>query len=193
MKRRRLWGLQFRLASVLLLSLSGCGDPDPVDPDPTPDGGAMDTTAPTITESSQSATQLQGQGPVTFSVTARDEETPQLTFSWTASIGTLGTPSSTGTTSEVLWTAPPCLPPNTAVSITVTITNGGNLTVTRDFTLSAGNPCTTLTVKAGSLYSVALRSDGTVWAWGNNSSGQLGDGMEQVKPVPINTLLPWEP
>jgi alpha-tubulin suppressor-like RCC1 family protein len=29
-------------------------------------------------------------------------------------------------------------------------------------------------VAAGAYYSVALRSDNTVWAWGNNASGQLG-------------------
>ena len=31
-------------------------------------------------------------------------------------------------------------------------------------------------VEAGWYYSLALRSDGTVWAWGNNSEGQLGIG-----------------
>lgn len=32
-------------------------------------------------------------------------------------------------------------------------------------------------VAAGSNHSLALRSDGTVWAWGDNSSGQLGTGV----------------
>jgi alpha-tubulin suppressor-like RCC1 family protein len=31
-------------------------------------------------------------------------------------------------------------------------------------------------VAAGSSFGLALRSDGTVWAWGSNGSGQLGDG-----------------
>jgi alpha-tubulin suppressor-like RCC1 family protein len=31
-------------------------------------------------------------------------------------------------------------------------------------------------ISAGESYSLALRSDGTVWAWGDNSYGQLGDG-----------------
>jgi alpha-tubulin suppressor-like RCC1 family protein len=31
-------------------------------------------------------------------------------------------------------------------------------------------------VSAGDQHSLALKDDGTVWAWGNNSSGQLGDG-----------------
>lgn len=31
-------------------------------------------------------------------------------------------------------------------------------------------------ISAGSLYAMALRSDGTVWSWGSNSNGQLGTG-----------------
>ena len=31
-------------------------------------------------------------------------------------------------------------------------------------------------VAAGGYHTLALKNDGTVWAWGNNSSGQLGDG-----------------
>ena len=31
-------------------------------------------------------------------------------------------------------------------------------------------------VAAGAGHSLALKSDGTVWAWGNNADGQLGDG-----------------
>jgi alpha-tubulin suppressor-like RCC1 family protein len=31
-------------------------------------------------------------------------------------------------------------------------------------------------ISAGTGYSLALRSDGTVWAWGRNNFGQLGDG-----------------
>ena len=31
-------------------------------------------------------------------------------------------------------------------------------------------------IAAGYYHTVALKSDGTVWAWGNNQFGQLGDG-----------------
>ena len=31
-------------------------------------------------------------------------------------------------------------------------------------------------VAAGSFHSVALKADGTVWAWGWNGMGQVGDG-----------------
>ena len=37
---------------------------------------------------------------------------------------------------------------------------------------------------AGSNYSAALKNDGTVWVWGYNGSGQLGDGTNQHSPTP---------
>jgi alpha-tubulin suppressor-like RCC1 family protein len=40
-------------------------------------------------------------------------------------------------------------------------------------------------VAADSSYSMALRSDGTVWAWGANSTGQLGDGTATQRTTPI--------
>ncbi len=32
-------------------------------------------------------------------------------------------------------------------------------------------------IAAGAAHSCALRSDGSVWCWGGNQSGQLGDGV----------------
>src|SRR3989344_3065987 len=45
-------------------------------------------------------------------------------------------------------------------------------------------------VAAGSGHSLALKSDGTVLAWGNNASGQLGDGTttSQTTPVQVSGL-----
>lgn len=37
----------------------------------------------------------------------------------------------------------------------------------------------------GHYFSLALKSDGTVWAWGNNSDGQLGNGTQTDSPVPV--------
>ncbi len=46
-------------------------------------------------------------------------------------------------------------------------------------------------VSAGSDHSLALRSDGSVWAWGDNDFGQLGDRgatIDQQTPVPVSGL-----
>lgn len=45
-------------------------------------------------------------------------------------------------------------------------------------------------VEDGNGFVYALKSDGTVWAWGINSSGQLGDGttFERTRPVQTNGL-----
>jgi alpha-tubulin suppressor-like RCC1 family protein len=41
-----------------------------------------------------------------------------------------------------------------------------------------------IAVAAGGEHSLALKSDGTVWAWGRNLEGQLGDGGTTSRPVP---------
>lgn len=40
-------------------------------------------------------------------------------------------------------------------------------------------------VSGGALHSLALRADGTVWAWGNNDYGQLGDGTTSNGYYPV--------
>ncbi|MEC4685982.1 MAG: hypothetical protein VST71_09665 [Nitrospirota bacterium] len=50
--------------------------------------------------------------------------------------------------------------------------------------------CSIVSVAAGDAHTVALRTDGTVWAWGDNRSGQLGDGttLDSITPVQVNGL-----
>jgi alpha-tubulin suppressor-like RCC1 family protein len=40
-------------------------------------------------------------------------------------------------------------------------------------------------VAAGNGFSLAVRPDGTVWAWGDNSSGSLGDGTSTHRATPV--------
>ena len=40
-------------------------------------------------------------------------------------------------------------------------------------------------VAAGNDYTIALREDGTVWAWGKNNKGQLGDGTTITRSYPV--------
>jgi alpha-tubulin suppressor-like RCC1 family protein len=43
-------------------------------------------------------------------------------------------------------------------------------------------------IAAGRLHALALRSDGTVWAWGGNAVGQLGNGTVNSKLVPFKVI-----
>ena len=40
-------------------------------------------------------------------------------------------------------------------------------------------------ISAGGYHSLALKNDGTVWSWGSNANGQLGDGMTYYEPAPV--------
>jgi alpha-tubulin suppressor-like RCC1 family protein len=40
-------------------------------------------------------------------------------------------------------------------------------------------------IAAGSAFSLAVKSDGTVWSWGSNSNGQLGDGTTNSRLTPV--------
>ena len=48
-------------------------------------------------------------------------------------------------------------------------------------------------VSAGDSHTVAIRTDGTLWAWGQNYYGQLGDGTttDRNAPVQIGTDDDW--
>ena len=50
-----------------------------------------------------------------------------------------------------------------------------------------------LSVAAGYIHTVALRQDGSLWAWGNNGFGQIGDGTytQRYTPVPIGKDSNW--
>ena len=45
-------------------------------------------------------------------------------------------------------------------------------------------------IAAGGTHTLALREDGTVWSWGDNASGQLGDGTRENRlyPLPVEGL-----
>jgi alpha-tubulin suppressor-like RCC1 family protein len=77
----------------------------------------------------------------------------------------------------------------------------GPLTVTTPVNTSLGTafivapiPAPTTTA-AGQYHSVSIRPDGTLWAWGSNSSGQLGDGTtgtDRISPVQIGSAADWQ-
>ena len=51
-------------------------------------------------------------------------------------------------------------------------------------------------ISAGNNHSLSVKSDGTLWAWGRNNYGQLGDGTTTDRHSPVQFFLkkaamPW--
>lgn len=71
----------------------------------------------------------------------------------------------------------------------------GNGTTTPDVSSPAqiGTATNWSDVSAGENYSLAIKTDGTLWAWGGNASSQLGNGntTEQTSPIQIGTDTNW--
>lgn len=102
-------------------------------------------------------------------------------------------------------------------NVTVTIAQGGSVTITNTgagstifscvlntlgsgtfnqgnlpTTASTGGTTSTFSMKiaAGYSHTMAVKTDGTVWAWGQNGEGQLGDGttINRLTPVQVKGL-----
>ncbi|HLJ16908.1 MAG TPA: hypothetical protein VKV15_20610, partial [Bryobacteraceae bacterium] len=58
-------------------------------------------------------------------------------------------------------------------------------TVSRSVPVQVNGMTGAVKVAAGSQNSLALKSDGTVWAWGSNDFGQLGNGINVNSSVPV--------
>lgn len=56
-------------------------------------------------------------------------------------------------------------------------------------TISAGTNWRTVSVGTGSAaHTVAIKTDGTLWTWGRNSDGELGDNTRTNKSSPVQTV-----
>ncbi len=75
---------------------------------------------------------------------------------------------------------------------TVAFTVGGAL-ATGSVTVSNVTGIDWSAIAAGGSHTVALKSDGTLWAWGDNDYGQLGDGTttDKATPTQIGSATNW--
>jgi alpha-tubulin suppressor-like RCC1 family protein len=71
---------------------------------------------------------------------------------------------------------------------------GDNTTTNRSSPVQIGSLTNWAQVSAGgSSSAAAVKTDGTVWAWGTNSDGQIGDNtsVEKSSPVQLGALTNW--
>lgn len=79
----------------------------------------------------------------------------------------------------------PVTPAGSAGSVTIANTDSNEDPYTFDLSGSCELPVTELDLAAGMFHSVAVKSNGTVWAWGTNDHGELGDGSTAARSGPV--------
>ena len=49
-------------------------------------------------------------------------------------------------------------------------------------------------VSVGASHAIAIKTDRTIWAWGYNYEGELGDGSQNDKssPIQVGSLTNWK-
>ena len=99
---------------------------------------------PRILSTSRSADTATSSQEILFEVVAEDPAGSALSFSWTATTGTVGTADTRGATSRVAWTAPVCVPAGATPSLTATVTNAFQLKATWRFDVVGLPTCGTL-------------------------------------------------
>ncbi|KFE64659.1 PKD domain-containing protein [Hyalangium minutum] len=126
--------------------------------------------APQIDSTFKSSEQAGGGEVVTMGLTAHDPESTPLTFSWTASQGSILATRGTSTASEVDWRAPACL--NGPITVTAAIADAWGAVTHQQFSIAprAGSSCGALTV-SGMRNSYRVRPDGSTLTVPVNLSG----------------------
>lgn len=79
---------------------------------------------------------------------------------------------------------------------TITVSGGANITAqsfTVSFRVSQPLAVEKNRISVGAIYTLSIREDGSLWAWGDNRYGQLGDGTttNRLNPVRIGYATYW--
>ncbi|MCP3875173.1 MAG: tandem-95 repeat protein, partial [Desulfobacteraceae bacterium] len=80
---------------------------------------------------------------------------------------------------EDILTVTPVTDASGSDTITLTLTDSGGLIITQDIVITIASSeaiSNAAPISGGYYHTLSLRDDGTVWAWGKNQYGQLGDG-----------------
>nr|WP_257461007.1 kelch repeat-containing protein [Archangium lipolyticum] len=126
---------------------------------------------------------------ITYEVEASDPEASALTFSWAATVGTIGTPENGASRSRLIWTAPGCVIGGANPNITATVTNAFNLTVTKSFSVAGLPVCSSSWALTGSMavprhwFRAAPLPGGKVLVAGGVSIGGVLATAEVYDPV----------
>ncbi len=138
----------------------------------------LDSVAPTVTITAPTTddTYSASSDTIEISGSASDATSGVSMVTWSSNRGGSGT--ATGTAS---WTVSGVSLSSGDNAITVTAKDGAGNTAKDTITVAAPvKP----QIAAGSGHSVTLKPDGTVWAWGDNTYGQLGDGTTSNGSTP---------
>jgi len=156
-------------------------------------GGDGDGKPPAITISIAPQTARIDAGKSTnLTVTVRNTQNTAFTVTLSPNIG-----SYTINGTSVVYTAPASIVVETTVNLTVIASADPTKTQTAKITLTVPQVIapngSVVAISSGELHTIALKADGSLWAWGWNYRGQLGDGTntDRNTPVRIGTETNW--
>jgi alpha-tubulin suppressor-like RCC1 family protein len=170
--------LKWLLVSVFAVSLLGACNTSL--PETTP-GNTVVTRGPTVTEVSIVASKVAMREADSSLLTATVIGTRGIStaVTWAIEAGGVGTLSST-TGNRIQYYAPTS---SFGRVVRITATSVQDRTKFKTIFVSV-NPAKA-SIAGGGFHTLALRSDGQVLGWGDNSSGQLGDGTTMNQAVPV--------
>ena len=126
--------------------------------------------------------------PVTDIVDAPDEATANTPLILTGTV----VPAD-ATNSDIIWSVKDAGTTGATISGNTLNTTAAGTAVVTATVMDGLDNCWKGAISAGYNHTIALKSDGSLWAWGSNVNGQLGDGttITRYEPVRVGTENDW--